>query len=451
VKDLDDPWREGGVAIFDAEIPTGEATYCCAAVECMAGRMAYGPEVSEFACYDRYTQLFSNYCGGKSCFYSGDCDKGQACVDVYVLPSGDDRREGTFCSSQGGRCFSNASAEAIFGWHASALLMPCTDCVPGYAGMTCEAGWKPGGTYIAQRVTGKCGACPNGLCDEWETYLSCPEDCPAEFCGDSACGKLETPKNCSVDCGPDPVCGDGSCDGDEVTSCAEDCGCLGSPALADYPSLCGDGYCDSHPFSLESCATCPGDCGAICPVALCQDVTVNAGATCTASASIDNGSYIADGSPITLAQSPAEPYPQGETLVTLVVANSQGGTSQCTGTVKVVDISPVRIDNLSASPARLWPPNHKMVNVAVQYEVSDNCGGTPACSLGVASSEPVEGVGDGNASPDWAVVGAHQVQLRAERSGTGSARVYTITVMCVDGSGNPTSQEVEVTVPFDQR
>ena len=77
------------------------------------------------------------------------------------------------------------------------------------------------------------------------------------------------------------------------------------------------------------------------PVARCRNLTVSAGPSCTAGASIDNGSFDPDGADtITLAQSPAGPYPLGATSVTLTVTDNHGATSSCTGTVTVVDATP---------------------------------------------------------------------------------------------------------------
>ena len=45
---------------------------------------------------------------------------------------------------------------------------------------------------------------------------------------------------------------------------------------------------------------------------------------------------------------------------------------------------------------------------------------------------------------------SHHVKLRAEWAGTGMGRIYTITVMCVDSSNNPSSQNVTMSVPKDQ-
>jgi endo-1,4-beta-xylanase len=43
-----------------------------------------------------------------------------------------------------------------------------------------------------------------------------------------------------------------------------------------------------------------------------------------------------------------------------------------------------------------------------------------------------------------------QFLLRAERSGTGSGRVYTITYEAADDSGNVTTRQATVTVPRNQ-
>ena len=76
-----------------------------------------------------------------------------------------------------------------------------------------------------------------------------------------------------------------------------------------------------------------------------------------------------------------------------------------------------------------------MADVVVSYGATDNCGAA-SCVLTVSSNESVNGTGDGNTSPDWTVVDNHHVQLRAERSGNGSGRIYTITVTCTDTHGN---------------
>jgi hypothetical protein len=179
------------------------------------------------------------------------------------------------------------------------------------------------------------------------------------------------------------------------------------------------------------------------PVASCQNVTVDAGPTCTATASVDKGSYDPDGDPITLTQSPAGPYSLGDTLVTLTVSDNRGGSSQCTGTVTVLDKTPPAITSVSANPSVLWPPNHKMVNVIVNYEAADNCG-QPTCGISLTSNEPI-------ITADYAIADEHHVQLVADRLGSGNGRIYSIAITCEDASDNSSSEVATVTVPHDQK
>jgi hypothetical protein len=133
---------------------------------------------------------------------------------------------------------------------------------------------------------------------------------------------------------------------------------------------------------------------------------------------------------------------------TPVISSATAGQS-CTRKVVVKDTQPPTITGATTSPAMLWPPNHAMVPVTVAYTSSDNCAGT--CSLSVTSSQPVDGLGDGDTSPDWQVVDAHTVLLRAERSGKiKSGRTYTITIRCSDAAGNTTSRAVTVLVPHNR-
>jgi uncharacterized repeat protein (TIGR01451 family) len=112
---------------------------------------------------------------------------------------------------------------------------------------------------------------------------------------------------------------------------------------------------------------------------------------------------------------------------------------------------PPTITGATADPSVLWPPNHRMVNVTVSYDVMDNCPVPPgSCTLSVTSNEPVLGHGSGHTSPDWTVLDDHHVLLRAEREGGGSGRIYTITITCTDSGGNSSEEQVEVTVPHDQ-
>lgn len=92
-----------------------------------------------------------------------------------------------------------------------------------------------------------------------------------------------------------------------------------------------------------------------------------------------------------------------------------------------------------------------MVDVAVSYSAADNCNPGPVtCSLAVRSNEPVNGTGDGDTSPDWEIIDAHHVRLRAERAGSGGGRIYTVNITCTNESGNSATKAITVTVPKDQ-
>jgi len=120
--------------------------------------------------------------------------------------------------------------------------------------------------------------------------------------------------------------------------------------------------------------------------------------------------------------------------------------------ITVQDTTAPVIDNLAASPDTLWPPNHKMVSVTVAVDASDNCDAQPMCQItSVSSNETANGSGDGNTASDWEITGDLTVKLRAERSGTGDGRFYTITVTCADACGNSSEEATAVvTVPHDK-
>ena len=92
-----------------------------------------------------------------------------------------------------------------------------------------------------------------------------------------------------------------------------------------------------------------------------------------------------------------------------------------------------------------------MVSVTVAVTATDDSDPNPVCRIkSVSSNEPVNSQGDGDTAPDWSITGALTVDLRAERSGTGSGRVYTITVECTDACGNVSTARVDVTVAKSQ-
>jgi hypothetical protein len=144
-------------------------------------------------------------------------------------------------------------------------------------------------------------------------------------------------------------------------------------------------------------------------------------------------------------------FPKGTNTVTCVATDPSGNATSCSFNVIVNDCEPPKVTGVSVDKPVLWPPNHKLENVTVNYNVTDNCPLPPgSCTLSVTSNEPINGIGDGNTSPDWIVLDDHHVLLRAERAGKGNGRVYTIGITCVDSGGNSSNEHVDVTVPHDQ-
>jgi endo-1,4-beta-xylanase len=83
---------------------------------------------------------------------------------------------------------------------------------------------------------------------------------------------------------------------------------------------------------------------------------------------------------------------------------------------------------------------------------TDTCDASPVVRLvSITSNEPDNGLGDGDQPGD--IQGAsfgtddRQFLLRSERSGTGQGRIYTITYLATDASGNTTVRQATVTVP----
>jgi hypothetical protein len=143
--------------------------------------------------------------------------------------------------------------------------------------------------------------------------------------------------------------------------------------------------------------------------------------------------------------------PVGTHTVTLTV-NDGLLTAADALDVTVFDTAPPTIANVMAAPAVLLQPNHKMRAVTVTASVSDLCDQALTCRIiSVSSNEPENGLGDGDTSPDWEITGNLTVNLRAERSGRGSGRVYTITIQCYDASGNSSTKTVTVAVPHNKK
>lgn len=120
---------------------------------------------------------------------------------------------------------------------------------------------------------------------------------------------------------------------------------------------------------------------------------------------------------------------------------------------QVVDVTPPEIVSAISDPGYLWPPNHKMIEVKISAIVTDDTDAAPTLSIiSVESSEPETDADDGEevTTPDWEIVDATTVDLRAERTGKNDGRIYTVTIEASDAAGNTSTEEIEILVPHDQ-
>ena len=149
----------------------------------------------------------------------------------------------------------------------------------------------------------------------------------------------------------------------------------------------------------------------------------------------------------------------GEFTINLEVSDGLK-TARCSSTVTIEDTAPPEI-GLTLSPSVLWPPNHKMVQITPVITVSDVCDASPTVALisittnegeETATYDPLfdDTIGDGHTSNDIDVDDAGNIYLRAERSGAGGGRIYTITYTATDASGRSAAATAHVTVPHNQ-
>jgi hypothetical protein len=146
--------------------------------------------------------------------------------------------------------------------------------------------------------------------------------------------------------------------------------------------------------------------------------------------------------------------PGGTTLVfELTVSDGLLGSGPAAGepdervTINVVNVNdPPLCTAGRASLALLWPPNHKMVQISITGLADANDDRLQIAVTGVTQDEPVNGIGDGDTSPD-AVIQGDTVLLRAERLGNGNGRVYRVGFVAIDDQGGSCLSSVDVTVP----
>lgn len=130
--------------------------------------------------------------------------------------------------------------------------------------------------------------------------------------------------------------------------------------------------------------------------------------------------------------------------------------AQSTVSVEVVDTTKPTLSPVPENTI-LWPPNHKMVDMVIKMNAHDNSGDPLNISATITSNEPENDLGDGDIGPDWTDTSYDPetdelcFQLRAERSGSGEGRVYTVHATVENFNGNPSSTDIEFLVPHNKQ
>ena len=120
------------------------------------------------------------------------------------------------------------------------------------------------------------------------------------------------------------------------------------------------------------------------------------------------------------------------------------------GTLRIVDTTAPSIRLITPSQTVLWPPNHQLIPVSLTIDAIDAASSFTCGVSTVSSSEPDNGLGDGDTAGDTQITRTGSVILRVERGGKGPGRVYTIEVECRDVFGNTSRETTSVTVPKSQ-
>ena len=144
---------------------------------------------------------------------------------------------------------------------------------------------------------------------------------------------------------------------------------------------------------------------------------------------------------------------EGVTTLTFAATDNAGNQEAPQSLTIRIDKTPPVISGMPAAGCTLWPPNHQFVQVAT-LTASDAVSGPAPGTFTVAgkSNEPIAPTDP--MSPDILIAqtapATFTVQLRAERLGTGTGRVYTLAASASDLAGNTATSTATCTVPHDQ-
>lgn len=133
----------------------------------------------------------------------------------------------------------------------------------------------------------------------------------------------------------------------------------------------------------------------------------------------------------------------------IVVTIEDGSLGFAIGEFAVANCSGPEI-SVTVDPALITVPNHRMIDITADVDVTGGCGTSTIELVSVTSNEPDNGVDDGNTVNDIDGVdgGAdYAFRVRAERCGSCTGRIYTVTYRITDEAGNVYEETAEIYVP----
>jgi hypothetical protein len=136
---------------------------------------------------------------------------------------------------------------------------------------------------------------------------------------------------------------------------------------------------------------------------------------------------------------------EGITNLNYSAGDLAGNLEQPKSAAIKIDMTAPTIGGLPAPGCILSPPNHQLVQVA-SVTADDALSGVASLTVTASSNEPDSGI-NGSDVPGDIVINGGNVFLRAERSSSGTGRIYTIVATAKDVAGNTSSATATCTVP----